>query len=142
MALACETQEILVLRFPSRAQHLKEMRDSLRAVLQDRGVDGSLVDCMILAVNEACMNVIQHGYGVDRIGDIILQVSTEGDELVFHVTDFAEPADVSTIKSRDLEDVRPGGLGVYMIEEMMDEVRFLEPPPGTGNLLEMRKRLD
>ena len=40
-----------------------------------------------------------------------------------------------------LDDVRPGGLGTHFINEIMDEVRFLVPPGGRGNRLEMVKRI-
>lgn len=136
-----EAQEILALRFPGRARHLKEMRDSLRAALREQDLEDAVIDAVILGVNEACMNIIQHGYGDVRVGDIILEVLREADELVMRLSDFADPVDVSTIKSRDLEELRPGGLGVYLIAETMDQVRFLDAPPGVGNLLELRKRL-
>ena len=55
--------------------------------------------------------------------------------------DFAAPVDESALKGRDLDDIRPGGLGVHLIRTIMDEVQFVTPPAGVGNLLQLRKRL-
>ena len=57
------------------------------------------------------------------------------------IQDFADTIDVTKIKPRDLNDVRPGGLGTHFIREVMDEVAFLTPPEGRGNLLKLVKRI-
>jgi sigma-B regulation protein RsbU (phosphoserine phosphatase) len=56
------------------------------------------------------------------------------------VTDFAPPVDPETIKPRDLDDVRPGGLGTHFLREIMDTADFLPAPDGAGNLLRMTKK--
>ncbi|MGA8259306.1 MAG: ATP-binding protein, partial [Arenicellales bacterium] len=56
--------------------------------------------------------------------------------------DFAEPIDTSQVKPRPLDTIRPGGLGTHFMREVMDEVEFLPPPFGGGNLLRMVKRID
>jgi len=47
--------------------------------------------------------------------------------------------DVEKVCSRDLDDVRPGGLGVHLIDSLMDECGFIDPPEGVGNLFQMKK---
>ena len=54
--------------------------------------------------------------------------------------DRAKQVDPATIRSRDLDDIRPGGLGVYLIREIMDDVQF-EHRDGGGMRLTMSKRL-
>ncbi|MCK5479190.1 MAG: ATP-binding protein, partial [Methylococcales bacterium] len=56
--------------------------------------------------------------------------------------DNAPTIEKENIRSRDLDDIRPGGLGVYFIHEIMDQVEYLENPKGTGNVLQMKKRLE
>ena len=65
-----------------------------------------------------------------------------GDELVLSLMDFAPPIDPAKVQPRDLDDVRPGGLGTFLIREVMDSAEFVEPPPGCGNLLRMVKRIE
>ena len=55
--------------------------------------------------------------------------------------DFAEQVDRDTIKSRVLVDVRPGGLGVHFIHQVMDVVEYKDRDDEPGNMLEMRKTI-
>lgn len=87
------------------------------------------------------MNVIQHAYGGQSSRDIVLQILHRQDELIFRVIDFAQPVDKRALRARELGELRPGGLGLYIIEQIMDTVHFMPTPPGVGNILEMRKRL-
>jgi sigma-B regulation protein RsbU (phosphoserine phosphatase) len=48
---------------------------------------------------------------------------------------------VGAIHPRPLDELRPGGLGTHFIRTVMDEVAFLPPPAGAGNLLQMTKRI-
>jgi sigma-B regulation protein RsbU (phosphoserine phosphatase) len=97
---------------------------------------------MVLAIDEASSNVIKHGYGLKNSGDIILEIFYSRGELVFRLTDFAKPVNRAACRSRELDDLRPGGLGVHLIREVMDNYEFLDPPEGVGNVLEMRKRIE
>ena len=64
------------------------------------------------------------------------------DELLIKIFDFAENVDLDSIQSRDLDDIRPGGLGVHIIHQVMDSVEYKNQPGATGNVLEMRKKLN
>lgn len=99
------------------------------------------VDKGVLAVNEACMNIIQHAYKPTEAGEIILEIYKNDEEILFRLTDFAQPVDVCTIKGRNWDDIRPGGLGVHFMCEGMDEIKYRHLPGGTGNILEMKKKL-
>lgn len=133
-----------VLKFPSDPATLKEMRSQIRDMVTSAGAADGLVDAIVVALNEACMNVIQHGYQGSTHGDYELRVTHDKNRhaIIFELLDHAPPVDKTKIKSRSLEDVRPGGLGVYFIRQLMDEVDFCTPPEGYGNLLYMSIRLD
>ena len=117
------------------------MRDAVLAAVQAQGTNAGLANNIVLAVNEACMNVIQHAAAADGGTQVGLEVLRQGGTLIFHVLDNAAPIDVSSIEPRDLDDVRPGGLGVHFMREIMDQVEFLPPPAGFGNFLRMKKRM-
>jgi len=53
----------------------------------------------------------------------------------------ARPVDPNRIRPRDLSECRPGGLGVNLIDTVMDRWQFRHPEEGAGNLLTMIKRL-
>ncbi len=79
---------------------------------------------VILAVDEACANVIRHAYQCRDDGDIIISCRETEDGIEFLVTDQGTPCDSSTFPKRSLEEVRPGGLGLPLIEAVMDKVEF------------------
>ncbi len=87
------------------------------------------------------MNVIQHAYHGEEDGEIIIEFWGEANELLIRIIDFAESVNLRKIQPRDLDDVRPGGLGVHLIHKVMDSVEYRHQDNGTGNVLEMRKKL-
>ena len=76
---------------------------------------------MVLAVDEACANVIKYAYRGDRQREIILYFKVFDDRLEILIKDFGEKGRPDTFRSRDLKDVRPGGLGIHFIRKVMDE---------------------
>ena len=127
--------------FAATPGQLKPMRDAVLAALQAQGADAELANNIVLALNEACMNVIQHATAGSAGAQISVELLRQDGTLILHVLDNAAPVDVSTVEPRDLADVRPGGLGVHFMREIMDQVEFLPPPAGFGNFLRMRKTI-
>jgi sigma-B regulation protein RsbU (phosphoserine phosphatase) len=132
---------LLSLRFPARPERLGEMRQALAGACREAGVGEACTRDVVLAVDEACQNVIRHAYAGDPDGEIDLEVTRDGDRLVVDLRDFAPPSDPASIRPRDLEDVRPGGLGTHFIHELMDEEELRPAEPGPGNLLRMVKHI-
>lgn len=126
--------------FPARPERLCDIRRDVAQTAAQLGCPPRMADDVVLAVDEACQNIIRHGYG-GADGDIIVQIARDEAVLVVWLIDFAPPVDLSKICPRALDDLRPGGLGTHFMREVMDEVSFLPAPPGTGNLLQMVKRI-
>ncbi len=78
-----------------------------------------------LAVDEACSNIIRHSYKARTDGEIILTCRIEPGILRISIRDFGEKFDPRLIEPHDPQDVKPGGLGVHMIREIMDEVEYV-----------------
>jgi anti-sigma regulatory factor (Ser/Thr protein kinase) len=125
----------------ARSRNLRSLRQVIRDTAEEAGCGEACVRDIVIAIDEACQNVIRHGYGGDGPGEIIVEVGREGDRLVFNVIDFADPVDPETVQPRDLTDLRPGGLGTHFINECMDHWSFTSPPAGAGNCLTMSKRI-
>lgn len=98
-------------------------------------------DCRLitLAVDEAMTNIIRHAYGGRRDRPIVLHCQRKNGRLEFLLIDRGKSVAKEKIRGRCLEDVRPGGLGVHLIGEIMDSVRY-EPRRG-GNYLRLVKRI-
>lgn len=127
---------------PALASKLKAMREEIRTVIESVCSDAEYIDHIVIAINEASMNVIQHAYKEGENGNIVLEIYKDNDQLVFHVIDFADSIEVNKIKPMDMSELRPGGLGLHIIEDVMDEMRFIENENGRGNILEMKVRLN
>ncbi|MGB0135026.1 ATP-binding SpoIIE family protein phosphatase [Dokdonella sp.] len=134
--------EILLKRsFPAKPEHMREIRSLLRTALDDANVEASIRDNLVLAVDEACCNVIRHAYGPDSSGDIELHVTSENGKLEFRVLDSAPAVDPACVRPKPLGECRSGGLGVALIDKVMDDWDLQALPAGTGNRLIMHKTI-
>lgn len=134
--------DVLELRFAARAAELKKMRSAVREYLHAQGCGEECANDVVLAVDEACQNVIRHAYCDGEPGPIELRVERADGALVISIRDEAPTVDPDCLeRSRRLEDVRPGGLGTHFMKSVMDEVGFVDLPEGEGNLLRMVKNL-
>lgn len=127
-------------RFPARPDRLCDIRRAVAETAGSLGCPEPLVHDVVLAVDEACQNIIRHAYG-GHDGDIQVQLECRDRRLVVRLIDFAAPVDVARIAPRPLDDLRPGGLGTHFMRAVMDEVAFVPPPAGAGNMLQMVKRI-
>jgi sigma-B regulation protein RsbU (phosphoserine phosphatase) len=100
-----------------------------------------LRDRLVLAVDEACTNVIRHAYCGNCDDTITLRLTRERDMLGFELRDEAPAVDPEKITTRDSATAVPGGLGVPFIRALMDDWQLEPGTDGKGNVLRMRKRL-
>ena len=135
-------EPLLELRFPAQANRLKLVRGAIRAAARMCGFNDTAAQNIVLAVDEACQNIIVHGYKGREDGEIVLSLARRADGIQVCLVDSAPLVDPATIVPRALTDIKPGRLGSYFIREIMDTADYRPRPDGTGNLLEMFKRLD
>ena len=135
------SNKVARLSIPSSPDKLCLVRSLVREIAGQAGCDGELTERLVLAVNEACMNVMQHAFKGAQSGEIRVEILNNGTQLVFRLEDNANPVDLATIRSRPLDEIRPGGLGVHFISEIMDEFTLGHLEAGTGNFLEMKKAI-
>ncbi len=134
-------ETLFEIRFPAKAERLCLVRALVKRTAELVGCCSDLSDKLVIAVNEACMNVIQHAYRGDDLGEIVLQMLNNDGKLRFRIVDYANPIDLDSVKPRDLDDLRPGGLGTHFIDEIMDECDRGHLEEGIGNYLEMTKKI-
>jgi anti-sigma regulatory factor (Ser/Thr protein kinase) len=97
-------------------------------------------NAVTIAVDEAVANIIKHTYKGETDKSIIVNLRLHAAKLEIVLRDFGDKVDPKKIKSRDLNDVRPGGLGVHLIKSTMDEV-YYDNSLETGNQLTLTKYL-
>ena len=132
-----KNRSILSLKLAAKANKLKELRDISRKNVIAAGCSVEQAESIVLAISEASSNIIQHAYGHED-GEIEIDISIESGELLIVLGDHADTIDVKDLESRALNDVRPGGLGIHFMQELMDSLVYTVPKDGRGNRLEMR----
>jgi sigma-B regulation protein RsbU (phosphoserine phosphatase) len=137
-----EGERIVQIRIDSRPETLRLVRTVVGEAAALCGCSENCIRDIVIAVDEACQNVIRHAYGGIPDGEILVDIRREGDRIAFNVIDFADPVDLSKVKPRSLKELRPGGLGIHFISQCMDDARFRAPPDGAGNRLWMVKRIE
>ena len=137
-----DTEILIEITLPARADSLAQIRSMVKRALETAGCNNDLNKKLVVAVSEACMNVIQHAYKNVRDGEFELILRKVKGHVYFRLTDHAEHIDLDKVKSRELDDIRPGGLGVYFIREIMDDYSIGHLPGEKGNFLEMVKKIE
>ncbi|MDM4769309.1 SpoIIE family protein phosphatase [Solimonas sp. SE-A11] len=133
----------LLLRqsFPAEATQLKVIRHLVADIAGKAGMAAETAQELVLAVDEACQNIIRHGYRDHVGGRIDLSMRRVAGRLTVELVDFAPPVKQDECKGRPLEELRPGGLGTFFMSALTDSMKYLRPPRGAGNRLALSKRL-
>ena len=124
----------------SHPRHLAEVRQFVRGVAAEAGASEDVTFKCVLAVDEAVANIIRHAYDGDETQDIVIHAEHNRDMIEFRLRDFGHQSDTRTFKSRDLADIRPGGLGCHLIAQGFDLVSYNTDLP-SGTELRLVKRL-
>ncbi|MCS6883391.1 MAG: ATP-binding protein [Oscillochloridaceae bacterium] len=132
------------ITLPATLEALARISAFIADAAERAGLDEQVAWQVQLAVDEAATNVIQHAYAPDAPGEMTLSWRREGDCFIVTLRDFGRQFDPGSIPPPDLSaplgERRAGGLGLYLISRLMDEVRF-DFNPQSGNVLTMTRRL-
>ena len=106
-----------------------------------------------LACDEACTNIIEHAYGGEGIGNIVVHWAVEGNKFVitlydngrsFNPSNVANPPLPTSNKTQSKEELisnlKAGGLGIHFMRKLMDDVQY-QFDPNLGNSLTMIKKI-
>jgi serine/threonine-protein kinase RsbW len=130
-------------KFSSHLGNLEEICTFVTRYAKQAGLDDRQVYAVQLAVDEAATNIIEHGYRSSGEGDVTITCQPEVDGLRVVLHDHAPPFNPDETPPPNtgapLEDLKPRGIGVYLIRKMMDEVNY-EFSPKQGNRLTLFKR--
>ena len=123
---------------------LAEFREFIEKNCAELQVDDDTCYDLKLAVDEACTNIIQHGYAGMNPGSIMLELRATPDEVKVRITDFGHPFEPSSAPVPDieapLEERSLGGFGLFFIYQTMDKVDYRTGEE--GNCLILTKRID
>ena len=118
----------LTLSVPSQTTFLGLVREVTKRMAESAGFADGTADRLALAVDEATTNVIEHAYRGSADGEIELRIEDRGPEFRVEVMDSGATVDPRTVPRVDLgryvSERRTGGLGVHLMEKIMDSVTF------------------
>lgn len=130
-------------KYSADFNNLEAIRDFVGEAAEQAGFSGREMYAIQLAADEACSNVIEHAYADIPDGVIEITCEVKDGQITIVVHDHGKEFDISSVRkpnlSRDLSEREVGGLGVYLIHRLMDEVHFSSSKE-TGNTLTMIKR--
>lgn len=135
------TQRLTEITLQAQPEQLRRLRQAAAEALRAAGCAPALVMDVVLALDEACANVIRHAYCGKADGRIDVTIERRGDELRFLLRDYADCVDPARVRPHPPSETRPGGLGMHFIDTIMDRWEFRTPPDGRGNLLVMSKNI-
>ena len=112
----------------SSTANLITIRKFINIKAKTFGFSSNEIEDIVLAVDEACTNIIEHSYHSKPNLDIEISVSFTKSNIVIRIIDYGETFETSSFKDLNLElyhkQRRVGGLGVYLMKTLMDDVRY------------------
>lgn len=129
------------LDLPATALYLNVLSDSIAAMLAHTpNIAEATLYNIQLAVQEASTNIIDHAYAgaPGRIG-VALTLSSQPRHLIVELHDTGKSFDLSSIPPANLDEPHVRGYGLFLIQQLMDEVKYM-PTPG-GNIWRLVKAL-
>ncbi|MFO7891180.1 MAG: ATP-binding protein [bacterium] len=116
------------LKIPSNTENLEIIRNFVSGIARKVGFKKDDIHKIELAVDEACTNVIQHAYKDKTKKPIDVAIKLDFEKLSIIITDRGEGFDFKEIDVPDMEEylaeLRVGGLGIYLMRTLMDEVDY------------------
>jgi anti-sigma regulatory factor (Ser/Thr protein kinase) len=129
--------------FPGRYDSLEKISQFVVQAARQAGLDDRAIYAVELAVDEACSNIIDHAYTGEGKGDFDCSVVIGNGEVTIILRDRGKPFDPDKIpkplKNVPLNELRPRGVGFYLMSKMMDEISY-KSNLKDGNTLTMVKR--
>mgnify|MGYP001479649381 FL=1 len=129
--------------FQVNSASLKDVRSFSRDVFDKLQLDQDLKDELVLAIAEAAQNIVKHAYKDDKdtSDKMEIKISLKDNELEIGFFDKGRAVDQNNVRHRKIDDIKPGGLGTFFIQQIMDAVVFKEGEKPWINHLVLTKKI-
>jgi anti-sigma regulatory factor (Ser/Thr protein kinase) len=131
------------VRITNRLAEISRVADMVEHFAAEHGVPGHVVNDVNIALDEALNNIVSYGYGPGEQSEIVVRLAYQPGEIRIEIEDAGRPFDPLQAAPPDLDksvqDRRIGGLGIYFIRNLMDEVTYARIDG--KNRLRLKKRL-
>lgn len=120
------------IKVPAKPQYVSVVRLTISGLAIRVGFSYDEIEDLKIAISEAVTNVVQHAYGESEEGDVIISASLYPNRMEIKVSDSGNSFNVEEVKTKtgpyhvedDVDQLREGGLGLYLMEALMDEVKI------------------
>lgn len=128
------------LEMTSAVNNCKQARNFIEAWSLTAGFPDLERGRIVLAADEAITNIIRHTYNSAPDKPIVLTAEITDQILHLRLRDYGPPVELEKLKGRDLEDIKPGGLGLHLLKSVFSVVEHNRMPD--GNEWHLAKPLD
>lgn len=126
-----KTFDYVEMRVPAKPQYVSVMRLTISGLASRMGFSYDDIEDLKIATGEAITNVVHHAYK-DGDGDIMIGCAMFKDKLEIMVSDYGNSFNFEEIKAKigpykedeNVSNLREGGLGLYLMDTLMDEVKL------------------
>ncbi|MFO7447139.1 MAG: ATP-binding protein [Ignavibacteriaceae bacterium] len=129
----------------SSTENLSAIRDFIYSAAEEIGFNSETIGDIILAVDEACTNIIKHAYKSYPEGEIVINLKYSDRKFTIEIIDYGTAFHPETVPAPDLQKYyqqrRVGGLGMYLMKTLMDDVKYISIP-GKYNQVLLSKNLN
>ncbi len=130
----------IVLVLPNKPEYVSVARLAVSGIAGRMGFDVEAVEDIKLALAEACTNAIKHGC-CEQYKEYRIEFGIGEKCLTISIADKGCGVDKKEISQPDLQNPREGGLGLFIINTLMDQVEF-ERSQDSGFILTMKKCME
>jgi len=132
-------KKILSKKWSSSPTELCDVRCHVSKICNQLQFTKEDTNTIVLAIDEACTNIIRYGYEGCPSGEILIEVFTSEKNVIFRLHDHGKKASEKCMNAKPTPDLEPGGLGILLMKKVMDKVHFIHTEECPGNILEMIK---
>lgn len=129
----------------SRTENLSRIRDFVYSAATEIGFPEEVKENIIVAVDEACTNIIKHAYKFLPDGEIIVTLKFSKNNFNIEILDYGTSFSPESVPDPDLQEYfrqkKVGGLGMFLMKKLMDEVKYTSIP-GKYNRVLLSKHLN
>ncbi len=123
--------DYIEIRVPAKAQYVGVARLAISGLASRLGFTYDEIEDLKIASSEAITNAVQHAYQEDEQGEVVVGCALFEDKLEIMVADYGKSFDFEETKKyvrpyneqEEVQFLREGGLGLYLMETLMDEVK-------------------
>lgn len=125
--------DYIEMKVPAKPEYVGIIRLTLSGIASRMGYSYDDIEDLKIATSEACTNAVQHAYKNNGGGEVVVGFGLYMDRLEVMIADNGKSFDFEQTKnelgpysaSSPVDQLPEGGLGLYLMETLMDEVRVL-----------------